>query len=576
MNPGMYIPLGAKRVLELGCGRGEGGESYLRRHPGAEYWGVECDLQKVKDASARVSHGFTLFPQEAGRAALERGGFFGQADAIVVQGEYATAMTAERLGELAEMLSEEGQLLMLVENPAYLPRLLAAFGGQSLAAGLGEPLAHWLRLLQEAGLSVYQVRGLRPGGEAGKAAAELLSSQEGKAFREALAGLLQKSGREVRLDMGSMAFLVRAGRKEVQQPRLALHAMEGEALVTARIRVEEPFAALVAEPLVECRFEKGTLNAAADDGCQAKICLRQRLSYADLDTAEQQLAWLKERGYLAVYEIDDNPILWKEENDRRKWADFRLSHAVQVSTEPLAEVIRQYNPEVVVFRNELAELPAARNFEQELADKLAAGGDYVTLFFGALNRDNEWQDIMPALNEAAKKYGSGLRFKVLADRAFFDALETSHKEFVGREDFYGGRYVPYEVYIATLRSADIALLPLHDTPFNRTKSDLKFIESAGHGAVVLASPTVYEDTVRHGRTGFIYRSPEEFASYLQLLVEDRARRLETAKAAYAYVQEERLLCHHYRERLDWYRRLWERREELEQGLQQRLKEIREE
>ncbi len=55
-----------------------------------------------------------------------------------------------------------------------------------------------------------------------------------------------------------------------------------------------------------------------------------------------------------------------------------------------------------------------------------------------------------------------------------------------------------------MRECDIALLPLNFNRFNSMKSDLKFIECAGHGVTVLASPTVYENSIIEGRTGLIY------------------------------------------------------------------------
>lgn len=270
-------------------------------------------------------------------------------------------------------------------------------------------------------------------------------------------------------------------------------------------------------------------------------------------------------GYLSIAEMDDNISLWREDYETSKYLEIRGMHAVQTSTEPLAEIFRQFNPEVAVFPNQLRELPPPREY---------AEGDAVTVFFGALNRGPDWQEIMPALNGAAREYGARLRFRVLADRAFYDALRTEHKEFVGREDFYEGRYVPYEVYIDTLRTADISLLPLLDTEFNRTKSDLKFIESAGHGAVVLASPTVYRGTVRDGVTGFLYCSPGEFAERLRFLVEHPGKRRSVAEAAYRYVASERLLSGHYEERLAWYEELLARKEELDAALRERVAGIR--
>ena len=116
-------------------------------------------------------------------------------------------------------------------------------------------------------------------------------------------------------------------------------------------------------------------------------------------------------------------------------------------------------------------------------------------------------------------------------------------------------------------------MPLEPTPFNRHKSDLKFIESAAHGAAVLASPTVYEGTIRHGETGLIYHSLDEFAALLDRLIRDRPFRLRLADAAFRYVAENRLLARHIRDRHDWYRAMLARREQLNTELRQRVPDL---
>ena len=142
---------------------------------------------------------------------------------------------------------------------------------------------------------------------------------------------------------------------------------------------------------------------------------------------------------------------------------------------------------------------------------------------------------------------------------------------LGSEYPYG--FAPYEVYESALHGADIALLPLRKTAFNCMKSDLKFIESAGHGAVVLASPTVYEESVRDGCTGFLYHTPKEFRQKLELLIENRELRLDLARAAYSYVKEKRLLAQHYEERMAFYRTLLPQLQERTPALLAQLKEI---
>ena len=56
-------------------------------------------------------------------------------------------------------------------------------------------------------------------------------------------------------------------------------------------------------------------------------------------------------------------------------------------------------------------LPDVRNFAEP---------DVVTLFFGALNREQDWAPLMPVLNEVADKAGDRLRFSVVHDQAFFE------------------------------------------------------------------------------------------------------------------------------------------------------------
>ena len=161
---------------------------------------------------------------------------------------------------------------------------------------------------------------------------------------------------------------------------------------------------------------------------------------------------------------------------------------------------------------------------------------------------------------------------MISDHGFYQALETEAKEFAG-----GMRdasiVAPYERYTAALHASDIALLPLRDTEFNRAKSDLKFIEAAGHGAAVLASPTVYEATVRDGETGLIYHSPKEFAEKLDLLIQRADLRRTLAENAYRYVAEHRLLEQHLDDYIAAYRELFERWEELERERLRRVEKF---
>ncbi|MDE2007206.1 MAG: glycosyltransferase, partial [Rhodospirillales bacterium] len=231
---------------------------------------------------------------------------------------------------------------------------------------------------------------------------------------------------------------------------------------------------------------------------------------------------------------------------------FTGVHAVQTSTPALAELLRARNAETVLFPNMIQTLPEPRNF---------AAPDRMTLFFGALNRERDWEGLMEAINAVAAIAGERLHFEVMHDRAFFEALRSPHKRFTPTAD--------YATYLQRLGASEIALMPLADTPFNRAKSDLKFIEAGACRVAALASPVVYGDSLVEGRTGLIFTDADSLRARLLHLIAmpELARAL--GEAAREYVAAERMLADQVQPRLAWYRQLWERRAELDAALRAR-------
>ncbi|WP_029541392.1 glycosyltransferase [Selenomonas sp. AB3002] len=562
------IPPRARRVVELGVSRERAGEAFLRIQPQAEYFGVVSDQEEMKEASLFLTHVFCATPETLDFEAM---GLY-EADVLIIRENFLEGLTGARLRKWCEVLTAEGLVLMEVPNACYIRPYLEQLAGKKPGKLHGFTAGEVREILQEAGLFLLHAQG-RFDSERDQ---ELRQSEANKALLQNLQVFTNLLGGENTQERNPWlkSFFFKAARKALQdEDKLLVQTVLGETIVTPRVRIVDPGKFLSTEAGVTAALvgkdEKAARALAAQ--FQKKIFIRQRISFNSAPQAFTTLEVLRRDGYLILGEIDDNPQAFMKPGDV-SCLSYMGTHAMQVSTEPLAEILRQYNPHVQVIRNQLTRLPEKRDYEAERQARLAKGEDYVTFFFGALNRTEEWQQVMPIINEAARKYGSRLRFKVLSDRGFFESLATEYKEYIGNEKMYGGQFVPYHMYEKALGSSDISFLPLRDNAFNRTKSDLKFIESAGYGAVAIASPTVYEATLRDGRTGFIYRSPQEFKAQLELLVENRERRLETADAAYNYVKRERLLANHYQERLMWYRELIARREELDKEMVMRLKE----
>jgi hypothetical protein len=338
------------------------------------------------------------------------------------------------------------------------------------------------------------------------------------------------------------------------QPRLFIHAYL-HAWVCAPVRILEPQRWLNTIPGVRAvSVEPGEpLDLACPE--EKKVFIWQRaVQFNRLEFLATQKELLRQ-GYLIVSEFDDDPEYFSDVRVH-SYMVFSTCHCVQTTTEPLAKELGRHNPHVGVFANQLSQLPPPRVHPQI---------GPLTLFYGAQNRQPEWRPLMQGLNRVLAKHLGKVRVRVIWDREFFDALQTPLKEF--------SNFCPYEQYKQAIGGCDIALLPLNLTRFNCFKSDLKFVECAGHGAVVLASPTVYQHTLRNEETGLLFRSPEEFESQLTRLIENGALRTSLAENAYEYVAKNRLLQQHFRDRYEWYLKMFDDLPRLSADLRERASQF---
>ncbi|PLS69260.1 MAG: group 1 glycosyl transferase [Cyanobacteria bacterium M5B4] len=368
--------------------------------------------------------------------------------------------------------------------------------------------------------------------------------------------LLQISPSQFQYLSASQYLILRALKQPLKQPKLLIQTCITAPIGCDRVRVLEPdrFSKTLPNTRInQVRLGQSIpLNLAAADEYKVFIWQRALLLYPQ-DIQKQKL--LKDRGYLIVAEHDDDPYFWPENADN-KFLLFWSSHCIQTSTPALARHLQQFNnPFIKVFPNHLAYLPPKREYKESYS---------VNLFFGALNRQADWEPLMPTINKVLSR-NKQVYVKVIHDRQFFDALATSRKEF--------HPFLPYEKYQEILHTCDIGILPLQDTQFNRMKSDLKFLEHAAHGVVALASPTVYAQSIEEGITGMIYHSVDEFAAKLTELIQNAKLRHRIADNAYNWVKDHRLLYQHFTERREWYIEMYQRLPELNESLRARCPQM---
>jgi SAM-dependent methyltransferase len=541
------IPLSARTILDVGCGDGELAAAYRRMNPRARLLGIEVSPLAAGRAAPHMEQ-ISVADVEADPLP------FAVPDGIdcIIYSDVLHYLHDPwtLIKRHAEALSPGGIMLICLPNMEYWRITERHFRG----TWAGEDELDWQHHPHGSWLSAAGIR--KQLGRVGLVLCDVTTrvpdEEDARSFFKSLAPGLSALGIDPEEYAGRAAasHLICRVSKEPTQQMILSGTMLNPVGGVSHVRVVHPLRAVASDPAVTTAVTDQIDRRNTGDGVPRIFVLHRPALIREqaIDTVRV----LGAAGYLTVTEFDDHPDHFRMMGMGGDLG-FRGVHALQTSTAAMAEILRQYNPEVAVFPNAVVSLPDVRNF---------ATPGCITLFFGALNRENDWRALMPVINAVAAKAGDRLRFQVVHDRLFFETLQTPHKTFTPTCD--------YETYLRLLGGAEVSFMPLGDTPFNRAKSDLKFIEAGSCRVATLASTVVYGDSVEDGRTGLLFRDPTEFHSRLLRLVAmpDLAREL--AEAARRYVADQRMLAYQVAPRIAWYRSLWARRDALEAARRARV------
>jgi SAM-dependent methyltransferase len=540
------IPLNARVVLDVGCSTGALGATYRRFNPRARLLGIDRDPGAARLAAQRLD--------EVANVDVEDDPLPFELDGpidCVIYGDILEHLNDPWavIRRHAEALSDDGTILICVPNLdhwSFADRLLRGTWRYEPSGLLDETHLRWFNL--ESMREGLQAMGLFPS----DVHPRVFNAQDAEEFTAKIAPALTALGVDPAVyaqRAAPLQYVWRVRKRPRELLNVAANMLQPVGGVS-HVRIVYPLQALRSDATVATHLVVDR-DFVPPRGDAPRIFILHRPSLRG-EAGGAVIRKLLADDWVIVTEFDDHPAHFGILQDEDQLA-FTGVHAVQTSTPELATILRTRNPEVAVFPNAIRALPDVRNFLEP---------NVLTLFFGALNREQDWAPLMPVLNEVAEKAGDRLRFRVVHDQGFFDALHTTHKQFTATCD--------YDSYLTLLGECEISLMPLGDTPFNRAKSDLKFIEAGACRVAALASHIVYADSVEDGRTGLLFRDADELRDRLLRLVAmpDLARAL--GGAARSYVAGERMLAYQVASRIAWYRSLWARRTELTHALHARL------
>lgn len=225
-----------------------------------------------------------------------------------------------------------------------------------------------------------------------------------------------------------------------------------------------------------------------------------------------------------VFNIDPKSPYYKdfeEGTERRELIKKVLSSAdaLTVSTEYLKEQYSKYNKNVHVCAN-AADADDWNNLPKSQRD----GNGIVIGWAGSFTHESDLETIIPALKTILDKYPNVGLAATGYKPACFDELH----------DMYGDRIMVFEgtLYWAgypellSKLGYDIGIAPLLENEFNKSKSNIKWMEYAMVGTPTIAStfPNCPYNCITDNVDGLLASTTEEWIEKLELLINDSAKR----------------------------------------------------
>lgn len=165
------------------------------------------------------------------------------------------------------------------------------------------------------------------------------------------------------------------------------------------------------------------------------------------------------------------------------------------------------------------------------SDPLLAEHCVVTYGSGSRAHDHDFAQCAPGLARWLRE-DSTRRLKLIGPVALPDTLTGLTDQIIRRPEA-----LEYQQYLNELRNSTITVAPLADEPFNRFKSQVKYLEAALMGVPLIASPTVYANYVEDGRTALIAVSDDDWYRALTALSANPQLRELMARDARGHVRK---------------------------------------
>jgi glycosyltransferase involved in cell wall biosynthesis len=244
-----------------------------------------------------------------------------------------------------------------------------------------------------------------------------------------------------------------------------------------------------------------------------------------MELAERIVERCRRRGARLVFETDDDLFHIPEDHPESqhylriakaaKWL-AKMADAVLTSTGALREQLLPLNANTIVAPNLLDERLWPLRSDAETFDP----DEIRVLYAGTVSH----RDDLEFLGRAVRKLSRHRREKVRIDVVGVTSQAAGWFQAIPVPGHIAASYPRFVQWLRAKNHWHWGVAPLLDTPFNRSKSALKFLEYSALGlASICSDVTVYREAVEAGRTGILVpNDPDRWRDALETALGDEA------------------------------------------------------
>jgi len=228
------------------------------------------------------------------------------------------------------------------------------------------------------------------------------------------------------------------------------------------------------------------------------IVITQRFWGKDATSANSFFTTTRKLGIKVIYDLDDDLLSLPDKHPDKKYADAQKESIIAIlaicdlatfSTQNLEKKYRHICSQSSVLPNHLDEKLWISSQRAPVSLKKT---NLRLLYMGTLTHDEEVNFLSSIAKKVKKKYGSRFTFVLIGGTA--RPVSASIWERLDPPVDSTSNYPKFVAWLAR-QSFDIALAPLMDSEFNKSKSSIKLMDYAALGLPIIASP--HPEYVKH-------------------------------------------------------------------------------